>query len=303
VSKADLPEPVCFCMGQLKPLSQLQVAANDLGFIHGVTVSEQVRTFRGRPFLLAEHFARWFQGLQVLNLVPPCDLDQLSKTIDDLLEHNSKLLPPESEQGICFFSTPGETSLGWHPAATPSATFSAYTYPLSSKKHQASYQTGVHLITTSIADVPTECWPKSVKIRSRLHYYLAQHEALETRPDSHPILRDQQSNVSDSAIASIVGWSQNEGLIIRPHQIRYNSTSINFLIELAKRLGVKNTERTFTVDELKQFPEALLVSTPWCLYPVSNVDETELAGKSEGFPIFKQLASEWESAVNCKFVQ
>jgi branched-chain amino acid aminotransferase len=291
-------EPICFCMGQLLPLKQLCIPASDIGFIHGVTVSEQVRTFCGNPFLLDKHFDRWCRGLKALQLAAPCDLVSLQTIIQQLLEHNARLLPANSEQGICFFSSPGQADLGWMPATTNEPTFSAYSYPLPIGKHRQLYRSGVRMVTTSIRDVPVDCWPNSVKIRSRLHYYLAQQQARAVSPEAHPILLDLQSTVSDSSIASIVGWTQHDGLIVRPAEQRYSSITVGFLIELAQQLGIPITERTFSVAQLQNFTEAFLVSTPWCFYPIQQVDDVQLAGHSQGFPMFTKISKAWESNVN-----
>lgn len=182
------------------------------------------------------------------------------------------------------------------------ATFSAYTYPLPIDKHRQVYQRGVGLVSTSICDVPPGCWPNSIKIRSRLHYYLAQLQACSISPDAQPILLDLQDQVSDSAIASIVGWNPTEGLIVRPAELRYASISVDVLVELAKQLGIAITERTFSVAELQCFPEAFLVSTPWCLYPVRNVDNVQLSGYASNFPVFKRILTAWESTVGCSIL-
>ena len=291
-------QPLGFCNDQVVPITSISVPGLDIGLTHGVIVAEQVRTIQGKAFLLERHYDRWRRGLELLQLRAPLSLSELGQRVDQLFELNSKLLEDKAEQGICFFSTPGVNNFGWNdlPAQATNPTFFCYTYPLNQSTHRELYQSGVHLVTTPIADVSSHCWPKSVKIRSRLHYYLAQQYATEQSPGAKPILLDDEGWVSDSSTASIVGWSESEGLIVRPRSDRYASISVRFLVELCEKIGIKVNERLFSVEELKRFDEVFLASTPWCLCPVQQIDNERLAAVQDGFRMFHKLMHAWEDA-------
>lgn len=292
-------QPLGFCNDQVVPITQIAVPGLDIGLTHGVIVAEQVRTIQGKAFLLDRHYDRWQRGLELLDLSAPLSLSELGQRIDHLVARNSKLLEDTTDQGICFFSTPGVNNLGWNDLQepTPTPTFFCYTYPLNRTAHRELYQSGAQLVTTPFADVSSHCWPKSVKIRSRLHYYLAQQYASEQSPGAKPILLDDEGWVSDSSIASIVGWSESEGLIVRPKSDRYASISVGFLVELCEKIGIKVNERLFSVEELKQFDEVFLASTPWCFCPVQQIDGERLAAVQDGFRMFHKLMHAWEDAV------
>ena len=99
-------EPICFLNGAIRPATDAHVPINDLGFIHGVTVSEQLRTFRGRPFLLAEHLQRFKRGLKLLQIDLP-ELEGLNSAVEAVAAHNYRLHGNNQELGICLFGTPG----------------------------------------------------------------------------------------------------------------------------------------------------------------------------------------------------
>lgn len=296
----DSQEPICLWNDQQIPLSQLAIPVGDIGFFHGVTVSEQVRTFGGRPFELAKHHERWCLGLELLGIKPLISLEQLEVQIAELLAHNAKFVVHKdqdpTEQGICFFATPGSTNLGWATLATSPPAFAIYTYPLPTTQHRFYYDRGVDLVSVEVRDVPNSCWTSSVKIRSRLHYYLAQKQASQVAADAFPVLLDQMNFVSDSSIASIVGWDTDSGIVVRPRTERYNSISVAYLLNLAANQGLPVCERLFTTDQLCTFDEVFLLSTPWCIYPVRKVDNRELSGSQKGFPIFNKLWSTWQQS-------
>ncbi|MFO0942618.1 MAG: aminotransferase class IV [Pirellulales bacterium] len=311
-------EPIGYANGTLVPFSQLSLPILDQGFIHGVTVAEQVRTFRGQPFLLDDHYQRWTRGLEVLGIELPCTLDELRIFIAKLIDHNARLLPDGSEQGICFFATPGCSRNPWSEfldrdsdiSNEKKSQFSIYTYPIQMAENQRKYRQGIELITARNVDVPNQCWPKGIKVRSRLHYYLAQRQAAASARSggfAYPILLDLEGHVSDSSIGSIVGWSNQEGLIVRPAVDRYDSITLRFVIRLANSLGLKVTERYMKASELTNFDELYLVSTPWCIYPVTQVDNVELddvklPAATSSDTTFRRLMQAWETFVGCSIL-
>ena len=258
--------------------------------------------------MLEEHFLRWNRGLEAVGTTLPCSLDELDQLITQLIEHNSKLLPDGAEQGICFFATPGSSKDPWelharsehNQPALGQTFFCIYTYPINARENQRRYCEGVSLMTTTISDVPVECWPRDIKVRSRLHYYLAQRNATENVGPSisaFPVLSDRMGFVSDSSIGSIAIWSKTEGLIVRPKADRYDSISLRFVVQLAETLGLAVIERYFTVEEMAHADELILVSTPWCIYPVKKLDKSQLPAVKENYPIFHRLMKTWELSV------
>lgn len=312
-------EPVAFRNGDLVPLRELAVPAWDIGLINGVCVAEQVRTFAGRPFLLERHYHRWLCGLNLLGMKVPCDLQTLSLRLGELIARNRVLMPQGTEQGVCFFATPGDhlpfcpsnwadetialdSPLGRDAAGSSSTVrFYAHTYPLNSEAWHDSYLNGVRLTTTTVQEVPEGCWPGNVKIRSRLHYYLAQRQAEQIDPGTFPLLLNHHQQVSDSSIASIVGYQAGFGLVVRPSAERFRSISVDFLVEIARELGFPVEEAEFSMEDIYRFDELFLVSTPWCIFPVAQVNRRLIGKTSTGprqrFPVFLQLLAAWSARV------
>ena len=61
-----MQQPIAYSNGQIIPHAQLHVRPQDLGFMWGVTVAEQLRTFRGELFLLDEHLDRLAKSLKTI---------------------------------------------------------------------------------------------------------------------------------------------------------------------------------------------------------------------------------------------
>ena len=70
------------------PAAELMIPAYDAGFVLGATVSEQLRTFGGKPFKLDEHLARLRHGLEITAIDPGCTTEQLAAWANELVAAN-----------------------------------------------------------------------------------------------------------------------------------------------------------------------------------------------------------------------
>ena len=61
------------------PRSQLAVPVYDAGFVQGVTVAEQLRTFGGRLFRLPQHLERLQHSLEIVGVSPAQTVSQLGR--------------------------------------------------------------------------------------------------------------------------------------------------------------------------------------------------------------------------------
>src|SRR5436305_5754556 len=98
-------EPLAYRNGEFLPLSQLGVSVFDTGFLQGVTVVEQLRTFGGKLFRLDLHLARLARSLEIVGIDPGLPLAELGKVADELVEKNCQLLDPSDDQQATIFVT------------------------------------------------------------------------------------------------------------------------------------------------------------------------------------------------------
>ena len=78
-----MQEPIAYINGRRLPLSQLGVSVFDGGFVQGVTVAEQLRTFGGRLFRLEMHLARLARSLTIVGIDPGVSLADLGQIAGD----------------------------------------------------------------------------------------------------------------------------------------------------------------------------------------------------------------------------
>jgi branched-chain amino acid aminotransferase len=309
-----MEEPLVYFNGQMVPASQARLAIYDAGLVLGATVAEQTRTFRHRPWRLAEHLDRLIRSLAYVGLDVGLSKEELIAISRELIDHNARLVHADDDLGLIQFVTAGEypTYAGkWAPtrSADPSLspdglkpgrrgtppTVCMHTFPLPFELWAKKMQTGVHLVTPSIRHLPPECCDPGIKHRSRMHYYLADQEARRTDLDAAALLLDLDGHVTETSTANFL--IVEHGAIVSPPASRIlPGFSRAMVVELAATLGITFVERDFDPATALRADEALLTSTPYCLMSVTRLNGRAIGDGRPG-PIFRRLLAAWNKVV------
>jgi branched-chain amino acid aminotransferase len=289
-------EPTAFLNGEYLPLSRASVGIFDIGFVQGVTVAEQLRTFRGKLFRLEMHLERLGHSLEIVGLRPSQSLDDLGRIATELVQRNRRLIDGDDDLGATIFVTPG-MSAAYSAVARPSGpTVCVHTQPLSFGQWADKYQTGDSLVVTDIIQVPDECWPRALKCRSRMHYYLADKKARETEPGARALLLDERGFVIEASTANVVIYKSGEGLISPPREIVLPGVSVAVLEELATQLQIPFLHRPLNFAEVAAADEVLLCSTSPCVWSVARLNGRPIGDGKPG-PVSQRLRAAWSELV------
>lgn len=290
------PEPLAYLNGRWLPLSQAAVSVFDGGFVQGVTVAEQLRTFGGQLFRLELHLARLARSLEIVGIDPGMPLAELGAIATELVEQNRKLFDPADDLGATIFVTPGPYGAYAAVAGRAGPTVGVHTQPLPFAQWADKYRTGESLVVTDVQQVPARCWPPELKCRSRMHYYLADRQARAAQSGARALLLDERGFVTEASTANIVIYRQAEGLISPPKEHILPGVSVAVVAELAATLGLPLVHRDLRVDDVAQADEALLCSTSPCVWSVTSLNGRPIATGAPG-PIAARLRAAWSELV------
>ena len=197
-------EPLAYFDGRWIPASQVAISPTDAGFVQGSTVAEQLRTFGGKIFRLADHLARLRHSLSIIGVDAGMDQEELARIALELVDHNHQLLEDGDDLGLSIFVTPGEYPSYLAEAAASRPLVCLHTYPLPFRLWAEKYRSGQALRTTAIRQVPACCWPPELKCRSRMHYHLADSQAAAAEPGARALLLDEHDRVSETSTANLL---------------------------------------------------------------------------------------------------
>ncbi len=289
----DKSEPEAFLDGRFIPQSAARIPVYDAGFMLGATVSEQLRTFGGKLFRLPEHLARLEESLAIVGTQLPMAIAELGDIAEQLVARNHELLAEGDDLGLSMFVTPGPyATLAGRDVATSGPTVGLHTYPLPYQLWREKYTSGERLVTPQIRQVPPECWPAQLKCRSRMHYYLADKEAGRAQPGSRALMLDLAGHVLETSTANVLVYRAGSGLLIPPVTTVLQGISLAVTLEIAAARGLDVTESALNVADVEAADEVMLVSTPYCLLPVTRINDSAIAGGVPG-AIYGALLSGW----------
>ena len=289
-------EPLAYLNGKYLPASQASVSVTDAGFVQGVTVAEQLRTFRGRLFRLEQHLQRLARSLQIVGIDPGVQLATIAETAQRLVAHNHALLDQDDDLGLSIFITPGTYATFRPQKASFSPMVGLHTYPLPFYQWADKYEKGQSLLVTSVRQVPSVCWPAELKCRSRMHYYLADRRAQEIDATARALMLEIDGTVTEASTANLVLYKKEHGLLSPPRKHILPGISVSVLAELAAELPLPFDERVLHVEDVAAADEVLLCSTSPCVWPVLRFNG-ERVGTGRPGTIFKQLLDAWSRLV------
>ena len=285
--------------GQFLPGHELSVSPGDAGFVLGATVTEQLRTIRGELFLPDAHAERLARSLAAIGVQSEQSLDEIFAAAATVAAHNHAILtaatsPAAADLGMVIFVTPGDLA-SQHEGHSGQPSTTIHTFPLATKLWADAYERGVSLRCVSIQQVPASCWPIAAKVRSRLHYFLAEREAAAAESGARPLLAYADGRISETSTANVA--IVHEKMIVTPPTTdALGGTSLGFLRQLAAQIGFAWQPRSFKRDELLRADEIILTSTPWCLQAAVHLDGIAIGEGIPG-PCYRQLLQVWSDAV------
>ena len=276
--------------GKWIPSEELRLPIDDLGFIWGTTVVERLRTFHGQLFKPEEHFQRLQRSLKIMGWDAASLSQEVAQASQQFIEWNASLFLPDDDWNVVVFITPGKTL----DACQPTVCVHGQPLPFHNWAHQ--YQSGIHCTIVDVQQIPSECWPAELKCRSRMHYFLADHQARTKNPGSQAILLDQQGNIGEASTANVVAYFSDRGLVTPRRSKVLPGVSQQVLFDLADSLGLPQCEDDLSPTQIAKADEIFLTSTSICLLPVVSLDGREVAQGKPG-PVYQKLLSAWGNLV------
>ena len=293
-----MTEPIVYLNNGFVPASQAKLNIYDLGLVLGATLTEMTRTFRHQLFRAQPHVARLYRSLKYAGISLPLSQEEMLARTQELAEANCRLLPAGGDLGIVQFVTPGENALYAGSAAAagpPAPTICIHSFPLRFSMWRHLFTEGAHVVTPSIRHIPPQCIEPKMKNRSRLHWFLAEHQAQAVDPRAIPLLLDLDGNVTECAGANFV--IINDRAVVTPtaRNILWG-VSLQTVMELAPVIGMEFVERDFQPYDVVNADEAWLTTTPYCLAPATKINNIAIGNGCPG-PRFREMLQAWSQHV------
>lgn len=280
---------ISFLSGQWLPHQSMQLSVDDLGFRQGVTAVERLRTYGGEIFAADAHLQRWKHStgeLEIHDLPSPADT---KVCMEELLARNRALVQSEGDIGITMFATPGIT----HGNA---ATFGLHLNRLDHVRICRRLQHGQPIVVTDVRQPDQKCWPRGIKVRSRIHYYRADAIAQRHHEDAVGVLLDDDNSITETSIANLA--VVESGQIVSPPADRVLGGITQAVIErLARDASIKWVKTAVSISRLHEADEILLMGTDGGVWFARAVDGAAI-GQGKPGEIYRLLRERFDALVN-----
>lgn len=293
-----MAEPIVYISGRLMPASEAKLSIYDLGIVLGATVTDLLRTFRHQPYRLEDHVRRFHESCRYARLNPGAGPEETAAVTRQIIEHNVQELKPNEDLAVVYFITPGESpiyagSAGGSVRIEP--TFCIHSFPLPFHLWSHFFTEGVHLVTPSTRHIPPQCVDPKVKNRSRMHWWLADHEARLADPRAISLLLDLDGNLTETSGSNVLFVKNGAVLSPTPRNILLG-VSRDTIRRICESQGIPFLERDLQVHDAINADEAFLATTPYCMAPVTRVNGLPIGDGKPG-PIFERIIAQWSEEV------
>jgi len=272
--------------GQWMPHQEMRIGIDDSGFRQAITAVERLRTYGGRIFSLEAHLRRWEWTTEKLGIRGLPDGDEITSLLSQLLATNQELIDRQGDIGVTMFSTPGEIG-----SASP--TIGLHLNLLNHERIARHQREGQPLIISDVQQPATTCWPRSIKTRARVHYYLADRFAEEHRLGSLGVLLDQDGSITETSTSNIAVVRRGE--IQSPPSDRVLSGVTQLITEIiADELGIPWVKAPVQIEQLLMADEVLLMGTDGGIWFANSVSNQAIAEGLAG-PVYTRIHNEFVS--------
>lgn len=285
-----------YITGQMVPESKARISIFDSAVMLGDTATESTRTFRHRPFKLANHIERLFKSLKIMRIDPGCNSDQLLTITQNVLETNLPCYAQDQDCWIVHNISRGLSMAGSDPTVTASGpTVMIFTQPLDLRSWAGFYSNGCHAVTSMSRAVPAQSLDARIKNRSRLAYTLAEAEVKLIDPAAQGVILDIYGNVSENKGGNI--FVVADGVLRTPTTTNcLAGMSRATVLQLAHELGITCEEAVLQPYDLATAEEMFFTSTPYCIMPATRFNGMDIADGQVG-SITRKLLSAWSDLV------
>jgi branched-subunit amino acid aminotransferase/4-amino-4-deoxychorismate lyase len=254
----------------------------DWGVLQGVIAVERLRTYAGQLHGAELHLARLRNTLRELSISTAEAKVSFEAVLDQLMVKNRVLQRFQQGAGdvsVVLLVTPGSSEKTHHPSE-PTVIATIGSLPWS--RIARLWHQGERLVVSDVQQVAPECWPRSVKVRSRLNYFLADQAAERIDSFSEALLTDRDGSITESSTGNLILIRDRDRLLtVAPAETILPGVTLARLLELAELQGWQIERRKIYPNDLYTAQEAMMTGTTAGIWSVVKADQHVL---SQGVP-------------------
>lgn len=277
-------KPVYYCNGKFLPSDIASLSVHDLGLIRGFAVFESLRTYAGKPFLLAEHLDRLFRGARGVGIRPPLSKAQITSLTMKLLKMNKI---EDALVRIILTGGPSESLVPVGKASLVIFVDPFHAFPT------RQYEKGISMMSTPFSRLHPE-------YKSTIYFsaVMSTMRALK-RGFDEAVYVDQKGSILEGTTYNVFAVLPGPRLVTAENGVLRGITA-QHVLRLARRLKIPVLRAPITLPMLRKARELFITSSNRELIPAIKVDSLRIGAGRPG-PVTRTLHAVYQQTVNQKF--
>lgn len=257
----------CWFNGKIIICEKISISPYDLGLLRGYGIIDVMRTQNNKPLLLKEHFQRFKNGADKLNLKIPFNKIKFEKIIYELLKNNK--ISNDKELTIKTILTGG---------ISPDAI---------SVKNPACY-----ILIDDFKELPERFFKKGAKtitiehkrylpeVKTTNYIEMVKNQNIKNKNKALEIIYVKNGKALEASTSNLF-IVKNNGLISPKNEVLPGITR-NLIIKLVRKNKISVKEKDISENELKNADEVFLTATNKNIVPIVNIDGKKIGNGKPG---------------------
>lgn len=243
---------------QVVKREDVQIDLEDRGYHFGDGIYEVVRIYEGQAFTAKEHFERFFQSAEKIDMKVPYGQEQFISLMEELIEKNS------IGEGIVYLQmTRGASPRNHLYDRSSSPIITGFAREIASVEEKL--QKGIDVWMTK--DIR---WLRcDIKTLNLLGNIMAKREAADN--DCYEAVQHRDGTVTEGSSSNFFIVKDNALHTHPATNLILNGITRQVVLKLAGELGIPVVEEAFTLDDVKAASEAFITSTTSEVMPVNHI--------------------------------
>lgn len=256
---------IAYYNGKIGRIDEVQAPITDRGFYFGDGVYDAAMVNNKKIFALDDHLDRFYNSLKLLRIEPPMERAELAKTLNELVSQ----LDSDAPHMLYWQSTRAAAHRMHAFPKGGKASLMAFSEPCGLDRHDHPYK------LISVED--TRFLHCNIKTLNLIPNCMAMQQAVEADCDEVVFHRgDRVTEGAHSGLAIL-----KDGVFCTPpaDNLILPSITRKHFLTMCEKLGVPTRIAPFTVDELKNADEVMILSTGSHCIGACELDGQPLGGK------------------------
>ena len=286
--------------GDFVPENEAKVSIYDSALMFGDMVFEMTRSFNKKQFRLRQHLDRLYASINHVHITLKMSIDEMENLCYQTIEKNEPFFSSTDEHRLLINVSRGPLSIYseiFNGHLEPTVVIADIPLKWTVQGMGKLFDIGINAVIPKQRAIPAELIDPNVKNKSRIHFMIANLQVSKIPGENNwPLLLDPDNYVAEGSGDNFFIVKNNTLYTPEPRNILVG-ISRNYVIEIAKILGIESIECNMTVDDVNNADEAFMTATPFCMLPVTKINGNSIGTEKRG-PVYNSILSEWSKNVN-----